>query len=288
MPIVVGIDGSESAINAAQWAVDEAVSRDLPLRLVHVIEPGSEAVRLEEEYAEIALRTARTAVEDLSGQVTVETAIRRGDIDAILTEESWNAEMICIGSADPETLEEPLEGDSTAAALARSAGCSLVVIGSSDEQVESKSGCVAVIVDGSNTGDAILGDALNEARFRRLSLVVLEVQSPVLHDSCRESAEQRMTRWQADYPDVDVHWLAMRTDVASFLTEIARSVAMTIVGGTESGTAAELVECPTNVAELHHRPPGRGRLPNGRRRSAREFKAAHSDSVAVESTSGSK
>ena len=36
-PIVVGIDGSKAAIRAALWAVDEAVSRDVPLRLVYAI-----------------------------------------------------------------------------------------------------------------------------------------------------------------------------------------------------------------------------------------------------------
>ena len=35
-PVVVGIDGSQAAIDAATWAVDEAVSRGVPLRLVHV------------------------------------------------------------------------------------------------------------------------------------------------------------------------------------------------------------------------------------------------------------
>ena len=33
-PVVVGIDGSRPGIDAALWAVDEAVSRDIPLRLV--------------------------------------------------------------------------------------------------------------------------------------------------------------------------------------------------------------------------------------------------------------
>ena len=32
--VVVGIDGSQAAIQAAEWAVDEAVSREVPLRLV--------------------------------------------------------------------------------------------------------------------------------------------------------------------------------------------------------------------------------------------------------------
>ena len=36
-PIVVGIDGSQAAITAALWGVDEAISRSVPLRLVSVI-----------------------------------------------------------------------------------------------------------------------------------------------------------------------------------------------------------------------------------------------------------
>ena len=31
---VVGIDGSQAAVNAAKWAVDEAISRQIPVRLV--------------------------------------------------------------------------------------------------------------------------------------------------------------------------------------------------------------------------------------------------------------
>jgi nucleotide-binding universal stress UspA family protein len=37
--VVVGIDGSQAAIDAATWAVDEARSLNVPLRLVHVIPP---------------------------------------------------------------------------------------------------------------------------------------------------------------------------------------------------------------------------------------------------------
>ena len=42
--VVVGIDGSHSAIDAALWAADEAVSRDVPLRLVYAIDPGNTEV----------------------------------------------------------------------------------------------------------------------------------------------------------------------------------------------------------------------------------------------------
>jgi nucleotide-binding universal stress UspA family protein len=35
-PVVVGVDGSDAAIDAAKWAIDEAISRDVPLRIVQV------------------------------------------------------------------------------------------------------------------------------------------------------------------------------------------------------------------------------------------------------------
>ena len=34
-PVVVGADGSQAALTAALWAVDEAVHHEVPLRLVH-------------------------------------------------------------------------------------------------------------------------------------------------------------------------------------------------------------------------------------------------------------
>jgi nucleotide-binding universal stress UspA family protein len=127
--IVVGIDGSASAVLAAQWAADEAVSQDRILRLVHVIEPGSEAVRLEEEYAQIALTTAHSAVETLNVGLRVELAVRRGGIGAVLVEESRYAARICIGHAVGDFSVDPRGDDSTTVALARWAGCRLAVIG---------------------------------------------------------------------------------------------------------------------------------------------------------------
>lgn len=37
--VVVGIDGSSSALAAALWSVDEALGADVPLRLVYAIDP---------------------------------------------------------------------------------------------------------------------------------------------------------------------------------------------------------------------------------------------------------
>ncbi len=79
--VVVGIDGSLSAIRTAEWAVDEAVSRNVPLRLVYVTDvahPSFEEYEQEVKTAEAALRTAQSAVEALGQPVKVETVIEPG------------------------------------------------------------------------------------------------------------------------------------------------------------------------------------------------------------------
>lgn len=229
--IVVGIDGSDAAVRAAEWAVDEAASRDLPLRLVHIIEPGSEAIRLETEYANIALQSARAAAENVSLQVRIETAVKRGDIGKVLTRESLGAEMICIGTASRDGLLRSTAG-SLAARLVRSAHCPVAVIGIPDARVERRQGCLVVIVTGSPTGDVMVREALDEARLRKLSLMVVETRSVAGDDPDGGSLAKQLTQMQQSYPDVALHCVAVRTDLGAFLAQIAPSVAMTLIDGS--------------------------------------------------------
>src|SRR6476661_8712411 len=98
-PIVVGIDGSDAAIEAAIWAIDEAVSRDVALRIVHVthIEDGLAAAgddfRLDVQYAETSLRAATAAVEATGKQVKIEADVLWGSPDTNLISESSNASL---------------------------------------------------------------------------------------------------------------------------------------------------------------------------------------------------
>ena len=103
-PVVVGVDGSDAAINAAKWAIDEAISRDVPLRLVHVThiegQPAApeDEFRLDVQYAESSLRAATAAVEATGNPVKIETDILWGSPDTALINESRNAAMVCVGS----------------------------------------------------------------------------------------------------------------------------------------------------------------------------------------------
>ena len=102
--VVVGIDGSRSALNAALWAVDEAVSRDIPLRLVYAIDPdattGADPDDLARDLAaaETAVRHAFMAVESTNKPVKIEVEIlQERPTQALVNASRWAA-LLCVGS----------------------------------------------------------------------------------------------------------------------------------------------------------------------------------------------
>ena len=125
--VVVGIDGSQAAIDAAQWAVDEAADRDIPLRLVYVIDEKSSDMSIQLSYAESALRAATRAVQSTAKPVGIETSIFYGSVLEGLAEESKAAVMICVGSVGIGRVAWKLLG-STAASLANTAHCPVAII----------------------------------------------------------------------------------------------------------------------------------------------------------------
>ena len=79
--VVVGIDGSRAALDAALWAADEAVTRDVPLRLIYAVDPdvssGADPQGAAKDLAtaEITLRYAFAAVEATDKAVKIEAEI---------------------------------------------------------------------------------------------------------------------------------------------------------------------------------------------------------------------
>ena len=59
--VVVGIDGSQAAVNAAKSAVDEAISWQIPLRLVHVV-GRSEVQSASQDISDWELECGETAL----------------------------------------------------------------------------------------------------------------------------------------------------------------------------------------------------------------------------------
>jgi nucleotide-binding universal stress UspA family protein len=104
--VVVGIDGSRAALDAALWAVDEAVSRDIPLRLVYAIDStdnsdtDAHGAARELGTAELAVRYAFTAVESTEKPVKIEVEILQGHPTRALMDASLGAEMLVSGRSN--------------------------------------------------------------------------------------------------------------------------------------------------------------------------------------------
>ncbi|WP_322859730.1 universal stress protein [Mycobacterium europaeum] len=199
--VVVGINGSQAAVNAARWAVDEAVSRQLPLRLVYVI-AGREATGVvvpvsewELERAETALSQAEWALQRASRPVEVETAILSGDPAQVLADQSQDAALVCVGTARRGWASDGLLGP-TAAGLVAHAHCPVAVIRTNPDGSPTELGVIAVVLNDDPDNDEVVHQAMEEGRRR--------------HATVRQ-IDRRLNSWVRRYPDVHVQTVAAGT-----------------------------------------------------------------------------
>jgi nucleotide-binding universal stress UspA family protein len=181
--VVVGVDGSRWALNAALWATDEAVSRDVPLRLIYVVElrtcdqfDAQEAAR-DLARADIAIRQALVAVESAEKPVNIEWEVVHGDPAAVLSNASRSADMVCIGAFGITHAIADERMGSTAAALSATADCPVAVIGS---DCGPYSAVRRIVADLEGTPDSahVLDIATCEAQLRRAPLTILDTSQP--------------------------------------------------------------------------------------------------------------
>src|ERR1700722_10103341 len=177
-PVVVGIDGSDAAVGAAEWAVKEAIHQDVPLRLVYVIQiadgpmRSADASSAEEDYAESSLRAARLAVEAAGLPVKIDTAVLYGDVDSALIAESSSATLVCVGSVGIGRVANMVIG-STAAILAEGAHCPVAIIRRDEDVPVPEAGLIAMVVDDRPGNADVVRWAMDQARVRQAPVLAL-------------------------------------------------------------------------------------------------------------------
>lgn len=266
LAVVVGIDGSRSALGAALWAVDEAAVRDIPLRLVYAIDPDSSAAGTDKAArelatAEAAVRHAMTAVESTEAPVKIEMEVLQEKPARALLEASRRAAMLCVGSVG---LKHSAHGQvgSTAAALASAAHCPVAVVRRHDPAV-GRDGWVVAEVDDSPASNGVLHRALEEARLRQAPLRVLttwQSRYTDIHDShavadgnrmARAQLDRRLAQWKKRYPELDVQPVAVHGNTLNYLTKNAKNIQLLVVGHERAHGIRELVG-PPGYAALHN------------------------------------
>jgi nucleotide-binding universal stress UspA family protein len=244
--IVVGIDGSKAAIRAALWAVDEAVSRDAPLRLLCAAEGGD----TEAAAPQASIRHAVNAIEAAGQPVKIETEVLPGPAIGALLRASASAVMLCVGAVGLRHFQPGRVG-STAAALAISARCPVAIVRGRDEHPAADS--IVVELDGSPDNGVLLGAAIAEARLRNAAIRAIVCRRSAPDDEGPVSVgpaegdrraladlDRRLARWKRRYPQLRVESLAVHGGLLGYLA-LRRSVGLVVVGARNRQQVNELV-----------------------------------------------
>lgn len=250
--VVVGIDGSRFATAAAIWAIDEAASRDIPLRLVHAVTTadGSQVSTEDMARAEHVVHSAVTAVEADGKPVKVETQIMPGNAAQVLGSQARDASMLCVGSSG---LRRNRNGrmDRTAAAVAAAVRCPVAIIHSAG--ASSKPGWVVVEVDDSPAGELVLRTGVEEALLRGAALRVVATwpsRYPDIHDdgavanknrSVKAHWERRLGPWRRRHPELEVQPVATPGNILNYLARHRDPIGLAIVPHERAVGVTELL-----------------------------------------------
>ncbi len=241
--IVVGVDGSNSALAATRWAVDEAVVRNIPLRLVYVVEDDTENTGTM-TAAQAALNDARAAIEATGKPVKVETEVVHGRALGALAHAARFAEMLCVGPIGRKHATGGRVG-STAAALPGAAHCPVAVVRNHGVP-EHDDGCVVVDLEESPADGPVLQCGVEEARLRGAPLCIVATWHSRFNDTdddrrVQAQLDRRLSRWMRRYPDVDIRSAAVHGSILDYLAKNAPNVRLVVVGAGAAGDAGELL-----------------------------------------------
>ena len=275
-PVVVGIDGSESARQAAFWAADEAVRRGVSVRLVDAVDVNPSAYRgaaprplgfidALKADARKALIGVRSEIRARHAELPVDTAVPPRSAVPALVEESKGAQLVVLGSRGLGGFTGILVG-STAVALVAHGHCPVAVIRGD----VAAAGPVVVGVDGSSTSEAAVALAFEEASLRGVELVAVhtwvEYLSDVAYTTARqflmdwdaverhevESVAERLAGWQEKYPDVTVRRVVLRDRPVRCLLAESIGAQLLVVGSRGHGGFSGMLVGSTSQALVYH------------------------------------
>ncbi|ADD43314.1 universal stress protein [Stackebrandtia nassauensis] len=270
-PVVVGIDGSRDSLRTLEYAAVEAVSRNLPLRIVHArswpLYSGDAAVVFaysapplstdaeNQRVIDEAVDTVHHAHPDLpvSGQVI------HGGASIVLVGESEHAEIIVIGARGAGGVAEKLLG-SVALDVAVRAKCPVLLVRGDTE----RTGPVAVGIDGKRTSWDAIGFAFAEAEQRKVPLHAIHAWHLSTADAATSTTDEPgvaqanrllggwLNDWQPRFPSVETHHVPVHTtDVAAALTDASETAGLLVIGSRMRGELRARLLGSTGYAMIH-------------------------------------
>lgn len=279
--VIVGVDGSEGAVNAARWAAAVATKFETPLQIVHAMPSmghnvtdavaalRASVMSYQRDCAEIIVREALDAVSSQSPDLDVTTVSTDIPVDEVLNQLGETARMIVIGSS-AVTPAGALFLGSTTLAVATHATCPVVAW--RGPNVVPTDGPIVVGVDETQSSSAALENAFSFAERFDVKLAAVRswsmrrpaaaVTIPFLIDwDAVEATEWTQLTDVVDHcnkrhPTVDVKCFVETTGpAAALLSQIDLEGAQMVVVGTRGRNAlTSAVLGSTALNLLHHSP----------------------------------
>ncbi|MFJ8899134.1 MULTISPECIES: universal stress protein [unclassified Streptomyces] len=278
--VVVGVDGSASALTAVETAAREARLRGASLKVVHAfmwpamhvpmgpspLGPSDGGLRsVVERLLADAVERAEAAVPgvDVSGSVVT------GEPLTVLEAQSRAAELVVVASRGMGGFAGLMVG-STAVHLAAHGRCPVLVVRGEARP----DGPVVVGVDGSGANSAAVDFAFREADLRNTPLVAVHAwtawnaalpapQDPAepyanppgaLAEEERRLLAEALAGHRERYPGVVVEQRVVHGPTREALIEAGRTARLTVVGARGRGGFTGLLLGSVSQALLHHAP----------------------------------
>ncbi|QKV97332.1 universal stress protein [Streptomyces sp. NA02950] len=178
LPLVVGVDGSESSFQAVDWAVDEAARHEVPLRLVYASRWERYEGRLPsfgtgrpsaEVVAENIIASCADRAASRNPEVKVSAEVLAEDTVSALLREGREAFAVVTGSRGRGEMADMLLGSVSLAVASRSLS-PVVVVRGAERNRQGAFGRVVLAVGDVAEGAGAVRFAFREARARDAEL----------------------------------------------------------------------------------------------------------------------
>jgi nucleotide-binding universal stress UspA family protein len=259
--VVVGVDGSEAADDAARAAAVEAVARRAPLVLVHAFDwptGGVEGLPTAVDGRSVARRSAARGLDRLAASISdrlptceVRTELLDGAPVDVLCARSAGAALLVVG-AHGQTWSSGTTLGSVASAVAHSSGCPVLLHRTVNPLDVHRTG-VTVGIDGCPGSRQVLAAAAREAKRRGVPLTVVHTWRQLTEDAARplrwlldpgataasETAvvDELATELRPAHPELRIDVVQRSGRAGPALVEAADAAALLVIGrpATPSG-----------------------------------------------------
>lgn len=252
-PVVVGVDGSETALRAVGWATREARRRGAPLRIVHAA-PYAEGSASGDRHAGSILTLAHTVATQTLPDLPAVTERLPGPMPQALVDAGRGAQLLVVGMSGGSRYDDVLL-HSAALDVCAAAVCPVAVVRGRGD-VPARGPVVLGVEDVKADAKAVTVAFADAERHATRLVVVHTVHDggstrgfhPGKHtdDTLRTDIINRLGSWRSRHPDVPVELQVVSGAAAGPLLEFSVTARLLVLGTHARGAAARAIPGSTS------------------------------------------